>query len=277
MPTVKTRLLQESVANTLEFAKQNNRELPFSVYRSHQEQRIFNVPIPKPLLIFVLGGEKHLGKQQQVTCHTDEFVFLSNNGAIDMRNIPRNTDYYALIIEFDEADFKDIEPKVGTHKPYFIGQTSYNVQLLLLQFIEYSRLAPSALWPARKKELLAYLYHLGYSDIPLLISYRTFKLQVHNLIMQNLPDDLSVEKLCNELAMSESTLRRRIKSESTTLQEIKDQARLGYGLHLLQSTMNPVGLIADRCGYQSQSRFSERFKARFGLTPMELRKTRMNE
>lgn len=30
-------------------------------------------------------------------------------------------------------------------------------------------------------------------------------------------------------------------------------------------------------GYQSQSRFGERFKRRFGLTPSALRRTRMND
>jgi AraC-like DNA-binding protein len=77
--------------------------------------------------------------------------------------------------------------------------------------------------------------------------------------------------------MSESTLRRKLKVESTSVQEIKDSARLGLGLHLLQTSQHSIGIISDKCGYQSQSRFTERFKKQFGLTPSELRKTKMTE
>jgi AraC-like DNA-binding protein len=35
--------------------------------------------------------------------------------------------------------------------------------------------------------------------------------------------------------------------------------------------------VAERCGYQSQSRFTDKFKQFFGVTPTELRKTRMRD
>lgn len=61
------------------------------------------------------------------------------------------------------------------------------------------------------------------------------------------------------------------------MQEIKDQARLGLGLHLLQTTHYSIVLIAEKCGYKSQSRFTDRFKERFGLTLSELQKTKMED
>ena len=77
--------------------------------------------------------------------------------------------------------------------------------------------------------------------------------------------------------MSESTLRRKLKLEGTTIQETKDQVKLGLSLHLLQTTGYPVGLISEKCGYHSQSRLADRFKGRFGLTPSQLRKTKMTD
>ena len=67
-----------------------------------------------------------------------------------------------------------------------------------------------------------------------------------------------------------------LQAEGASVQDIKDQTKLGYGLHLLQTSADSIGAIAELCGYQSQSqsRFSERFKQRFGLTPTELRKTK---
>ena len=72
-------------------------------------------------------------------------------------------------------------------------------------------------------------------------------------------------------------IRRKLKQEGTSIQDIKDQVKLGAGLHLLQTTLEPIGLIAQICGYHSQSRFTDRFKARFGLTPSQLRKTKMTD
>ena len=96
--------------------------------------------------------------------------------------------------------------------------------------------------------------------------------------MQNIltrsDNELNTEYFCQSLAMSESTLRRKLKNEGTGLQQIKDQVTLGLGLHLLQTTEQSIGLIAETVGYQSQSRFADKFKARFSLTPSELRKTR---
>jgi AraC-like DNA-binding protein len=89
--------------------------------------------------------------------------------------------------------------------------------------------------------------------------------------------ELTIDIICEHLLMSESKLRRKLKLEGTSVQEIKDQARLGLALHLLQTSSNSIGVIADKCGYQSQSRFTERFKKRFGLTPSELKKTKMTD
>ena len=267
----------QSLIETVKSALDSPQPLPFSAYASIREQHIFNVPIIKPLLIFVLGGEKHLGKSSQWVCCSGEFVFLSNKTTIDMRNIPNDWEYYALLIEFDYEDFKGIKHNTRPQKTFCLGKTTPELETLVKQFVEWSCFAPPALWSTRRHELLLYLCHLGYDDIPAMITPPEISHRVHDIISSNLTDDISLESLCSKLAMSESTLRRRLKSEGTNLQDIKDQTKLGHGLQLLQSTLAPIGYIAEQCGYQSQSRFTDRFKQRFGLTPTELRKTRMND
>ena len=81
--------------------------------------------------------------------------------------------------------------------------------------------------------------------------------------------------IASNLFMSASTLRRKLKTEGNNIQDIRNRARLGYGLHLLQTTQFHIGNIAEQCGYQSQSRFTEQFKLLFGMTPREIRKTKM--
>ena len=255
-----------------------NRELPFSVYSSINEQVLLNVPITKPMLIVVLSGNKELGKENKILCQSDHFIFLSDRYGINMRNIPKNDSYFALLIEFDYEDFKDLPLDTPQKKSDFIvGKIDTVLKNSLEQFVQMAEWIPQSLWALRKKELLMLLYHQGYQDIASMMGKHKISHQIHDLFHAQHFQDITVEDICERLAMSESTLRRKLKAEGTSVQEIKDRARLGFGLHLLQSTESPIHLIADQCGYQSPSRFTDRFKNHFGLTPTELRKTRMTD
>jgi len=263
-----------NLLSTIKSILNEDRELPFAVYTSIKEQKLLNVPIAKPLLIVVLNGNKALGIDKELICHSGEFIFLSNSPAINMRNIPKNNEYFALLIEFDYQDFNGLQVNTTTNKDYFIGKTTPTLEQCLQQFIESSLWAPKDVWPLRKREIISLLCHIGHRDILSLLGNPQIKDRLHEMFLDQGFHELTIEHICEQLAMSESTLRRKLKLEGTSVQEIKDQARLGLALHLLQTTGNPIGVIADECGYQSQSRFTERFKRRFGLTPSELRKTK---
>ncbi len=254
-----------------------NEILPFSVYSSVKVQNILNVPITKPLLIFVLDGEKNLGNDSEIVCPSGNFVFLSNSPTINMRNIPQAHEYFAVLIDFDNEDFNTIQtlPTTTTKtQEYCLGEINQVLDKTLEQFLEWSAFAPMEIWSLRKRELLHTLYHLGY-DIHSLLKTNSVADRLHPIIRSKLSEDIHTDTFCEQLAMSESTLRRKLKAEGTSLQDVKDQIKLGHGLHLIQTTNKPIGLIADECGYQSQSRFTDRFKLRFGITPSNLRKTRM--
>lgn len=250
---------------------------PFAAYSSFKEQRILNVPIMKPLLIFVLSGTKRLGKENDVTCPAGSFIFLSNNPTIDMRNIPDDEEYFAILIEFDHSDFNQFERKKPASKKHFLGEIDFILERFLYQYIEWSSFAPQEAWHFRKQELLQIIYQLGYEDILAIAEPPSIGQRVYDLINDNLPEDSGVEHLASELAISESTLRRRLQSENTNLQTIRDKVKMGRGLHLVQTTMDPIGLISEKCGYHSPSQFTSRFKQLFGITPTELRKTRMQD
>ncbi len=96
----------------------SNLNLPFAVYSAYQEQKITNVPISKPLLIIVLSGFKELGKTENIKCVAGSFIFLPNSSSIDMRNIPDQEEYFALLIEFDFEDFNDLPQNAGTSQNY---------------------------------------------------------------------------------------------------------------------------------------------------------------
>jgi len=194
-----------------------------------------------------------------------------------MRNIPKDKEYFALLIEFDYQDFNGLEIKTSNKKDYFIGKTTSDLEKCLQQFVEVSLWASKKLWSLRKREIISLLCHMGHEEILTLLGNLQVKDRLHEMFINQGFHELTTEGICKQLAMSESTLRRKLKLEGTNVQKIKDQTRLGLALHLLQTSRNSIGMIADKCGYQSQSRFTERFKRRFGLTPSELRKTKMTD
>lgn len=95
--------------------------------------------------------------------------------------------------------------------------------------------------------------------------------RVTNLIAQRPHADWSVDALAQHFALSGSTLRQRLQEESSNVTTCLQDVRLELGLSLLQSTDIPVGQIAQRCGYESHSRFTAAFRNRFGLSPSSVR------
>lgn len=253
----------------------NNLNLPFSIYSAYKEQKIRNVPITKSLLIAILSGVKELGRTENIVCGTGSFIFLSNSASIDMRNIPNQEEYFALLIEFDFDDFKDLPTSSGTPKKFVQGQLNALLENALSQFIDFSLIAPPSAFKFRKRELLELIYYSGYTDISKLKMNTSLSEKVQAFISDHLSTELTAEFIAAQLFMSSSTLRRKLKSEGNSIQDIRNRVRLGHGLHLIQTTKTSIGNIAFECGYQSQSRFTEQFKNLFGITPRELRKTKM--
>jgi AraC-like DNA-binding protein len=251
--------------------------LPFSVYSSSEEQHIVNVPIIKPLLVFVLAGSKKIGAHSEVICNAGSFVFLSNSSTVAIRNIPRVGEYFAIIIEYDYSDFNCLEHRKARSNKPIQGQINDALKYTLQQFVEWSAFAPTEMWFIRRQEILKVLFHLGFEGVSSIMEPPTLTQKLHTLISANISKDLSIRTLSSMLAMSESTLRRKLNAEGSSLQSIKDRVRLGYGLHLVQTSLDSIGCIAEGCGYSSQSRFTEKFKQIFGVTPTELRKTRMSD
>ncbi|WP_236942666.1 helix-turn-helix transcriptional regulator [Ewingella americana] len=71
--------------------------------------------------------------------------------------------------------------------------------------------------------------------------------------------------------MSEATLRRRLVEEQTSFRTLLQDIRMHHAMTLLQTTRWSLSQIADACGYRASSRFSLRFKQRFGCSPADIR------
>ena len=203
------------------------------------------------------------------------FVFLSNSPRIDMRNIPIQAEYFAVLIDFEHEDFSELPKSPAPYKKYFQGDINPVLASALCQFMEFSSIAPAQVMRLRKREILEIIYHSGYKDVCNIVEPPSLSEKVQSMISNDISCDWPVDLIASNLFMSASTLRRKLKTEGNNIQDIRNRARLGYGLHLLQTTQFHIGNIAEQCGYQSQSRFTEQFKLLFGMTPREIRKTKM--
>lgn len=119
--------------------------------------------------------------------------------------------------------------------------------------------------------LLLALLHDGVAG-PLLIE-RNVNLteQVRQFIMFSPARAWTAQDVASRLALSESTLRRRLREESQSFRQIVEEVRMSVALSQLQSTRLPIGEIALQCGYLSSSRFTARFRQHYGCLPKTLR------
>ncbi|WP_033852456.1 helix-turn-helix transcriptional regulator, partial [Yersinia wautersii] len=78
-------------------------------------------------------------------------------------------------------------------------------------------------------------------------------------------------EVAEHMTMSEVVLRRKLAAENILLRDLMIDVRMTSALRLLQGTDWPISLIANQIGYESSSRFAERFRKRFGFAPTAIR------
>lgn len=82
------------------------------------------------------------------------------------------------------------------------------------------------------------------------------------------------ETISAALNMSAPTLRRRLKQEGTTFQQLKDECRCDAAQDYLRRRDLPINAIAQQMGFTDPSAFHRSFKKWTGLTPGEYRASR---
>lgn len=91
----------------------------------------------------------------------------------------------------------------------------------LQQFIEIAPALPTSTWYLRKREIIKLLCHIGHKEILSLFCHSSIRERLHEICIQQEFSKLSLDVICNQLGMSESTLRRKLKREGTSVQKVK--------------------------------------------------------
>jgi AraC-like DNA-binding protein len=122
-----------------------------------------------------------------------------------------------------------------------------------------------------RSRLLGLLVALSVRGVIFRVPTQSLAPRIRTLLAGNPSHPWTVAEVGRHVAMSEATLRRHLAREGTLFQGILQDVRLHHALILLQTTVLSIGHIAAASGYQSASRFSIRFRLRFGHLPSAMR------
>jgi AraC-like DNA-binding protein len=96
---------------------------------------------------------------------------------------------------------------------------------------------------------------------------------VRQAIVERLPAAPTVEEVADALHFSVRTLCRRLVSEGTTFQAIKDEVRRDIAIQRLTRSDDPIAAIAYDVGFDNPTAFHRAFRNWTGSTPAAYRKT----
>ncbi|MEZ5703416.1 MAG: helix-turn-helix domain-containing protein [Burkholderiaceae bacterium] len=226
------------------------------------------------LLVAVLRGTKTLvGAQRTLTAAAGQTMLVAAGTEWDVVNDPAGQSRYeALVLPFSG-------PLVEEATAHFPGgqNTEVNSAAVLTADDELlnavRRTVPLPGQPLPTDRLM----HHRCLEVLLLLGERGHRFaapgalgweaRIRRLVAQRPHAQWTVDSLAGSFHMSASTLRRRLAESGATLAAIVREVRLEIALGLLQTTELPIGDIAQRCGWQSHSRFTATFQARWGVAP----------
>lgn len=96
--------------------------------------------------------------------------------------------------------------------------------------------------------------------------------KVLKLVNNDLTAIPELDEVAESLLLHPQTLRRRLLSEGTNFQKLKNDSRRDYAIHRLSKTKESIETIAQKTGFSEPSTFIRAFKAWTGITPQSYRK-----
>ena len=94
---------------------------------------------------------------------------------------------------------------------------------------------------------------------------------VHDMLEQNLDQQLNLEQVAHRLNQSPRTVIRKLRQTGTTFQIIKDEVYAGKAALYMRNSDVSVNGVSELLGFSGPANFRRTFKRWFGLTPGEYR------
>jgi len=253
-----------------------------SLLIQHSELFIHDVYINKPQLVLIQNGSLSITCQEQmVTLQSGEMLVLNSGQTLSLtHHLSENGPFSCAIMAWDHQLLSD----AGLHA------TGFSPPLIAVDTLQVIPHIPSAfkqsftdthtaiLWhhglpaPITRHRMLEQLLWLSQLGVRYSLQHtESVTQQVRELLINNLHKSFTAAEVAEHLMMNEVMLRRRLAAENCVLRNLMIDVRMTHALRLLQCTDLAISHIAHQVGYESGSRFAERFRKRFGFAPTAIR------
>ena len=249
-----------------------------TIFRAEQLQKLRNVRIHSPSIIQIITGSKRLfWKESALDISHSELLLCEASASLSFENLPQKGQFLSRMFSFHclpTDAMLELSMRVGTgdESPRLAADNSLHETLNALYAFEKHGMSKETqtFWVMGLYQQLAErgaLHHLFVS------SNITFSQKLSRYLSFSPGEEHSLEEAAERFAMSRATMIRKLKQEGTQYREVLAEVRLNHALYLMQNGHYNVAMLAQLCGYQSEGRFSQRFKGKFGLTPSDYIKT----
>lgn len=235
-----------------------------------------------PMILVPLVGAKRITvAEQSYHAGSGSYIILPPNTVFDIEHLPdASTDrFLGIALIFDTETLEQFRKLYGSEierwnfEPRWVANGTDELFSAIRDWVARNHNFPAedSLIRLRMCEFLLLLMQLGTAGNLLFQHQPRLRDRVKHLLALDPSRHWCLGEVTTHLAMSESTLRRGLRQEDISFRDLLEEVRLERGIELVMATQMPIGQIAYDCGYHSQSRFSERFRMRFSLSPTELR------
>ena len=246
-------------------------------YKGTKKQPLHNVPMHTPAIIWVKQGQKHFKWHDQwIRFHRKNWLLAPANQHLTFVNSPDTQAFYSQQISFLIPPTEAMTAQMA--ETALLSNRSPQPEMIVTD--ELSCLF-EMLWNMQNQPISeAVKTHFVYAFYQSLLDQNalstlfpnqnlTTREKLYRYLSESPSNPHTIEEVGRHFAVSKATLTRRLASEGTQYREVLAEVRMNHALMLLQQTQGQCTQLdlALQCGYQSETRFSQRFQQQFGLSP----------
>ncbi len=244
-------------------------------FRGQRAQPLRNVPIYTAAIVWVQRGEKQL-KWRDNSLHfgADSWLLVPANQRLTFINQPDNGQFRSRVLALLQVPDEGLLQQ----KPQPWQQPRFEPDMALrFGFETVLQAQQKKLSPAVIHHYLQGFYQQLQEAGVLHQLFPAAQLSLSEQLCRYFAADPAAEhnqlQICQHFGLSKATLTRKLAQESTQFRALLADVRMSYALAVMQGETLSQLELALRCGYQSERRFAERFRAQFGLTPAAYQRT----
>lgn len=248
-------------------------ERDYLCVRAKNQHGLSNVKVNQLNMGIILQGKKNINiHKEQMSLTAGDLIFMKPDTIIDAMNIPDvvTGEYLTIVVPICDEVIQAVQilwASPITNKTDDV--LKFSIFDFATELFDWQQaLFKHDLVKARMciALILIELCRKGFADVLVLAPPKLSKI-IYQWVYEDPQHNWLANEIETKLGMSSATLRRKLRSEGTSLREVLTQARLAKAIELLYSYKLPMKTIASKAGYQSLSTFRERFIQRYGFDP----------